>query len=184
LLKIVMQGGRTRAMLSIRLQELARHAIQRFLSGANGLENSGEGVSQLDTNLRSSLSLATPSFLEHGGTRRVLAILPRDMASDAYREAIEHAAGVKLTAIGGSDNQLTLCVEASQLSLPHIALEFVQRRRDRVEFARRVHCRTDICWSPLVALTAASGTATWTNFADRTVSRTHPRQEMCKTLVM
>jgi hypothetical protein len=148
------------------------------------MEQSGNGASQVDTTLRSSLSLATPSFLEHGGTRRVLAILPRDATGSMDVQALTQAAGTKLTAMRGNDAHLTLCVEASQLSLPHIALDLVQRRRDRVEFARRVHCRTDICWSPLVAPPTASTAVTWTNASDHTLRRTQPRQEMCKTLVM
>jgi serine/threonine protein kinase len=184
LLKIVMQGGRTRAMLTSKLQELALQAVQRFLAGPKGMEHSGNGVSQVDTTLRSSLSLATPSFLEHGGTRRVLAILPRDATGSMDLQALTQAAGTKLTAIHGNDAHLTLCVEASQLSLPHIALDLVQRRRDRVEFARRVHCRTDICWSPLIAPPTASTAVTWSNSSDHTLRRTQPRQEMCKTLVM
>ena len=107
LLKIVMQGGRTRAMLSTKLQELARLAVQCFQSGAMGLENSEASIlGNSDTTLRSSLSLATPSLLEHGGTRRVLAILPRDMAAATARKGLAQAAGTEVTALGRQRQQL------------------------------------------------------------------------------
>jgi hypothetical protein len=182
--KVVMQGGRLRALLASQLHELARRTVQHFLTNINGFEDGNEASSQHDPSLRSGLALATPSLLEHGGTRRILAILPGD--SDAAKTAAGalEAGGAKVTAISSTDNSLTLCVEAGQLSLPHVALELVERRRDRVEFAARVHCRTDISWMPLVPIPAAPAANPWLGAPNHNSRTTQSRQEMCKTLVM
>ena len=89
--------------------------------------------------------------------------------------------GVDVTVVRGSDNSLTLCVEAGQLSLQHIALDLVQRRRDRVEFAERVHCRTDIAWTPLLTGSGTTAVTVWGGLDTRS---TETGQELCKTLVI
>jgi hypothetical protein len=83
--------------------------------------------------------------------------------------------------MAAADNSLTLCVEADGLSVPHIALSFVDRRRDRVEFAERVHCRTDVSWTPLVTTTATPAEFDWSNDAAR---QTKAQHAMCKTMVI
>jgi hypothetical protein len=185
LLATVMQGGRPRAMLSAKLHEFSRQAIQHVLAGVNVLDEAGrENSGRTRSDLRSSLTLAMPTVLEFGGTRRVLAVLPRDSSVEVDAAAFSHALGTNLTAIAGEDNSLTLCVEADQLSLRHLAVEFVQRRRDRVEFAERVHCRTDITWTPLVPLSSAAAPIDWGSNSDGGSNQTLTRQDMCKTLVM
>jgi hypothetical protein len=185
LLKLVMQGGRPRAQLSAKLHELSRQAVRRLLTGVNELSNSSclNGSQQL-AELRSGLALATPSFVEFGGQRRVLAILPCDSATSEYAAMLSQSLDVGTTSIAGSDNSLTLCVEAEKLSIRHIAVSFVQRRRDRVEFAERVHCRTDISWTPLVVATATPAPVVWNSGPQAESHHTISRQDMCKTLVM
>jgi hypothetical protein len=146
LVKTVMQGGRLRAQLNARLLETARKIVQQTAAGVS-CDAAGRGNNELG----SALAQATPMLLEYGGSRRVLAVVP-DRGSDSHTDAgLSRALGTNATAVVGGDNYLTICVEASGLSLTHVALEFVERRRDRVEFARRVHARTDIAWNPLVS---------------------------------
>ncbi len=148
----------------------------------NVLENAaGESGSSPNDDLHSCLAFATPTLLEFGGTRRVLAIVPRDSASSAAQATISQQLGVAVTAIAGSDSSLTLCVEADGLSLPHIALDFVERRRDRIEFASRVHCRTDIAWTPLLSTSAPCESSPWPSDHARP---TQTQYAMCKTLVL
>jgi hypothetical protein len=183
--KTVMQGGRPRAQLGAKLQELSRQAVQHLLAGVNVLDGGTTSEpTERDANLRSGLAIATPALLEFGGTRRVLAVMPRDSGGGTEVAAFSRAIGTNLTAIGGADNSLTLCVEADQLSLRHIALELVQCRRDRVEFAGRVHCRTDVAWAPLVSLSTTPPPAVWAPDAGNNSRQTQTRQDMCKTLVM
>ena len=149
----VMRGGRPRAQLSAKLQEFARQAVQEALLRVNVvadvMRESGDGAAA-DSSLRSGLALATPPLLKFGGARRVLAVMPKDPAATTDLATLSRAAGTNLSAVAGADNSMALCVEAEQLSLRHIAIHLVQRRRDCMEFAQRVHCRTDIPWTPLV----------------------------------
>jgi hypothetical protein len=92
--------------------------------------------------------------------------------------------GAAPASIRGADKGLTLCVEADRLSIQHIAISFVQRRRDRVDFAQRVHCRTDIPWSPLVTTSSTPASMVWGGTPAGQVNQTISRQDMCKTLVM
>jgi len=172
LVKLIFQGGRPRTQLAAKLHELSRHAVMQSLAEIDSLAaNRNETSSTGQDDLRSGLTAATPPLLEFGGTRRVLAILPSESRDESERARISQALGTDVTTVCGSDSSLTLCVEANHLSLPHIAVELIQHRRDRVEFAQRVHCRTDIAWSPLVPTSNAS-------------SPTNSGQELCKTLVM
>jgi hypothetical protein len=182
LAKTIMQGGRPRAQLTAKIHELARDVIYKSLAGINVLENSAGGASSSNNDeLKSSLAFATPTLLEFGGRRRVLAVVPRGIAVTAAQPAISARLGTPVTAIEGCDGSLTLCVEADGLSLSHIALEFVERRRDRVEFARRVHCRTDINWTPLVATTAPSDSYVW---GSGPAVGADSQQAMSKTVVL
>jgi hypothetical protein len=161
----IMQGGRPRAQLGAKLLELSRQAVSHALSElptAEGFASGAEGG--YANQLRSHLCSATPVFLEHGGTRRVLAILPRNQATEAAAEALSKAAGFQLNAMPGGDNGLTLCVEAGELPLNEVAVELVQRRRDRVEFAGRIQCRSDIAWTPLVVEPAETTPSTWMEY--------------------
>ncbi|MEX0612727.1 MAG: tubulin-like doman-containing protein, partial [Pirellulales bacterium] len=180
--KLIMQGGRPRAQLTAKLHELSRQAVHDALAGVNVLaEALGADCGGTNTQLHSGLALATPALLEFGGTRRTLAILPRDSAAQLNPTEFVHSLGAPATLMIGPNNSLTLCVEADQLALRHIALELVQRRRDRVEFADRVHCRTDIAWTPLVTGSGTSDSAVWSGNNART---TQSQQAMSKTVVM
>ena len=126
------------------------------------------------------LALATPMLLEYGGDRRVLAIVPHSENAGNSDTTVSRALGISATTVAGRDNYLTVCVEASGLSLPHVALEIVERRRDRIEFARRIHSRTDIAWSPLVSTETSSASIVWASEAPAT----QDQHAMSKTLVM
>jgi hypothetical protein len=177
LMKTIMHGGRPRAQLSAKLHELSRKSVQLAIATANSRSGIGR---QVDENgLQAALAMATPAFLEYGGRRRVLVVQPGE--SPTHSEAtILPSLGAAVTAVRGRENQLTICVEADGVSLQHVALDFVERRRDRVEFAGRVHSRTDIAWTPLVPDVAPSGAANWSDATPQSQSQ----QDMCKTLVM
>jgi serine/threonine protein kinase len=178
---VVMQGGRPRAQLTAKLHELSRQVVQHALVSVNVLEGGIGNDSQSNSELRSGLAVATPALLEFGGSRRVLALVPSESAMTLKPEVLSKAIGAPVTLMAAADNSLTLCVEADGLSVPHIALSFVDRRRDRVEFAERVHCRTDVSWTPLVTTTATPAEFDWSNDAAR---QTKAQHAMCKTMVI
>jgi hypothetical protein len=169
LLNIVMKGGRPRAQLSAKLHELSREVVRQTLRSAQ------TGQQTLSGSMRSAVAIATPSFLEFGGERRILTLTPESSGSG------EVVGTVQCTAMEYEEGSTTVCVEAANLSLEHIALEIVERRRDRVEFAERVHCRTDIDWTPLIAVDANECGSSWDT------SRAQPavaQEAMGKTLVL
>jgi hypothetical protein len=177
---VVMNGGRPRALLAAKLHELSREAVRKALAGVNVLEETGGTEHANGSGLRTALTLATPPLLQFGGSRRVLAVVPRDSRESINSAEFSTAVGAPVTLVSGNDNGLTICVEASGLSLPHVALDLVEGRRDRVEFAERVHCRTDIKWVPVVSPAAAPVANSWSEFEARQTQQQHA---ICKTMV-
>jgi hypothetical protein len=181
LAKTIMEGGRPRAQLTSKLHELSRQAVHHAVAAVNVLETTIDNTRQsAGDDLRSSLALATPALLEFGGRRRTLVVVPREAAQSGSQTALSQRLGTAVTTTSGTDSSLTLCVEADGLSLPHIALEFVDRRRDRVEFAERVHCRTDIAWTPLISPVAPPDSAVWPS----SEARAQTQHDMSKTVVL
>jgi serine/threonine protein kinase len=181
LAKTIMEGGRPRAQLSSKLHELSRQAVHHAVARVNVLETTAGAGPPAADDLRSSWALATPAILEFGGRRRTLVVVPREAAQPGAQTAISERIGTAATTISGPDSNLTLCVEADGLSLPHIALAFVDQRRDRVEFAGRVHCRTDIAWTPLISPVAAADAYVWPSGE---AARAEAQQAMSKTVVL
>ena len=142
LFHVVMQGGRPRAQLSTKIQDFARQAVEEFFNQNNQPSSAAA--------YHDGIQAATPAALAHGGACRALAILPHGSTVQANSDQLAAAAGLTVSTIESTDNSLTLCVEAEQLSLTRIAIALIDRRRDSAEFAKRVHCRADIAWTPLV----------------------------------
>ncbi len=181
LMQTILRGGRPRAQLIAKLHEFAGLSVSRALAGVNVMQEVFRGEGQGESGLRSSLAAATPSLVQFGGTRRVLAVLPRDAAGPTYAEKLRQSIGTDVTTLAGDDNSLTLCVESGQLSVPYAAVEFVQRRRDRVDFAARIHSRTDILWTPLLSTSALSAPCPW---GSDDIPSPQISQDLSKTLVM
>jgi hypothetical protein len=153
LLETVLCGGRQRAQFCATLQEIARQAVYDDLRNVDVLADmmSGADAQGADESpLRLARASATPSALRFGGARRVLAVLPKDRQQPVDQTLLAEALGAQVSLATGYDSSLQLCVEAEQLSLPHVAVDIAQHRRDCTDFARRVHTRTDIAWTPLV----------------------------------
>jgi hypothetical protein len=178
----IMQGGRRRAQLTAKLHDFSRQAVLRELGSVNVMAESdgGHGTAPAP-DLRSNLSAATPALLELGGTRRVLAILPRDGGSNGPVTELLNSLGMPVSSVIGSDNSMTLCVEAAGLQVRDVAVELVQRRRDRVEFAGRVQSRTDITWTPLLGKMTETPATAWAELSD---SGAYHEQAMAKTMVL
>lgn len=149
LVKTIAQGGRPRAQLTAKLHELSGRVVHQLLSAAAD-QNSDPSRPSPNSSLLGAISQATPAVLEYGGRRRILAVMPMESSPAACSESTTRVSGKPVTAIHGGDSSLVVCVEADNLSLPHVALDIVERRRDRIDFAGRVHSRTDIEWQPLI----------------------------------
>jgi len=168
LMETVMLGGRPRARLGELLQEYSQRAVQEALSNvdilSDALQNGEEGAAG-ELPLRSGLALAMPKPLQFGGSRRVLAVLPKEADTRIDTAKLAHALGTEVSRTTGYDNSMILCVEAERLSLVHVAVELVENRRDCTEFAQRVQTRTDIRWDPLIVQPTGSGDPAGSNLA-------------------
>ncbi len=182
LFTVVMQGGRPRAQLAAKLQEFSRQAVSDAVARIATLESELARDDQRASNeLRSGLAAATPALLAFGGKRRVLTVVPRHADNMFDQSTLADAIGTAVTVVVGLSDNLTLCVEAEDISLPHVAAEFVERRRDRIEFAARVHCRNDISWTPLIAAGAGATRDSWPG---EEAIETESQQALCQTMVM
>lgn len=181
LMPTIMRGGRQRAQLNAKLREFAGQAVGRALAGVNVMKEVLSEGDEVRPELRSALATATPSLMQFGGTRRVLTVLPRDAADPECADKLSRALGTPTTVITGDDDSLTLCVEAGQLSVPYAAVEFVQHRRDRVDFAGRIHSRTDILWTPLVSASALAAPCPW---GEDSLPARQMTQDLTKTMVI
>jgi hypothetical protein len=161
----VMQGGRRRAQLCARLNELSRQGVLRALGDVNVLDEFATSAANATTEMQSHLASATPALLAQGGARRILAIMPHDGNANSAAE-LSTRLNLNLNTMVGGDNNMTLCVEASGLTVCDVAVELVQRRRDRVDFAGRVQSRTDIQWTPLLVKTLDVPMSTWVDLAN------------------
>jgi serine/threonine protein kinase len=150
LLAAIAAGGRTRAQLFSTLKECSHQAIQRSLSEVDVL---AQVIGDADgASLAERIREVSPELLQYGGSRRVLAVLPKSAAEANSIAQIQASLGGKISLVPGCDNSLVLCVEGQDLVLPEVAVNVVQRRRDYVEFAERVHSRSDIQWTKLTDL--------------------------------
>lgn len=147
LLAAITSGGRTRAQLFATLKEYADQAIGQALGEVNVLEYALGG--QHGKSLQERVDQAAPELLKFGGAQRVLAVLPRSAAETGNIQSIQEALGDTVSLVPGPDNSFTLCVEGEGVPLPQVAVHLVQRRRDYIQFAERVHSRSDIRWTKL-----------------------------------
>ena len=76
-------------------------------------------------------------------------MLPTSASDPTANSRLREALGDQASLLVGRDNSFALCIEAQQLPLEHVAINLVQRRRDYVEFAERVHTRNDIHWTKI-----------------------------------
>jgi hypothetical protein len=91
----------------------------------------------------------------------VLVVLPRGGCDESVVHELSGQLHLQPNVIAGLESNMTICVEASGLSVGELGVELVQRRRDRVDFAGRVQSRNDIAWTPLVVEPAEAPISTW-----------------------
>jgi serine/threonine protein kinase len=172
----VMHGGRDRAQLLATLHGYARQAVEHTWAGMHAF-GTAVGSAEPDSVLSAGLKSATPRLLEHGGTRRVLMVVPRDAVGNAGQADVARLVGTDVSLVAGSDNNLTMCVEVDGLSLPYIAADIIRYRQDLKELADRVHSRTDVAWTPLVPTATQLIDAPTTGMPSVLMADAHPQAE-------
>jgi hypothetical protein len=163
LFQTIMGNSRVRSQMLQELARLARLATEQVAARPD----------VRNTILASALNevAATPgdarqpeagALLDHGGTYRCLAVIPRNVGDVSRTIA---SLGPDASTIAGIGYDIILCQESWDLPLVPVAVDLIQRRRDYTEFAARVATRSDIIWTPLTAPSAAAPVACENAFA-------------------
>ena len=154
LLAVAMGSPRVREQLGADLLRLAVRRAEQLatspaLIAAVTLPTAAAGVTQ------SIDGVALPAVPCLGGDYAVLETQPGSAAGSAAWEAMTPS----VATLSGVGSQAVRCCEAWNLSLPRIALNLIDNRRDCIEFAERVSSRCDVDWTPLGQAPAPSSVA-------------------------
>ena len=126
------------------VEELKEMDLDKFLiGGGNDLRK--ELVQWLNMN-------AQPRLLRCGGATRMLLAIPERSRSAAvpkeFQDQLEQAPSVIPSTVG----EVAACYEVEQIPLNNVTMSLLQNRPDSIEYASRLHTRTDVPWSPLTAI--------------------------------
>jgi serine/threonine protein kinase len=121
-----------------RLQVLA--AVQ---GGESELQNGSEAAQCAKT--------AKPPLLKCGGAIRTLLVAPESAKDwpDSWRKPFEQATNTQSHVVLDSDNAVTFCCEAEDISLENAVVYLAGNRRDFFKAAARLHTRIDVEWPSL-----------------------------------
>lgn len=141
--------GWSHAQLALTLRDTARTIVLRTLEKIDVVEallKSGT----VGESLKACLDLATPSLLQSGGARRLIALLPTVNQAPAWQALIQSQSQSECTLAVDSASDVVLCYECEQLSLPEVAQQLIGDQQYFASLAGRLHTRVDVAWSPLV----------------------------------
>lgn len=144
LLAVAMGSPRVREQFGADLLRLATRQAEQLatspaLIAAVALPAAVDGVAQVIDGVE------LPAVTCQGGKYAVLETQPGSSAGAAAWEA----SPVSVVTLTGVGSQAVRCCEAWNVSLPRIALNLIDNRRDCIEFAERVATRCDVDWTPL-----------------------------------
>ena len=89
---------------------------------------------------------AKPLLDDCGGTARILISAPAHLL-DLLKNTCCESTGIEPTTIQSAEEQIFVCYELDQLSLPRVALHCLKDNRDLVSLAQRLQTRIDVAWS-------------------------------------
>ena len=144
LLAVAMGSPRVREQFGAELFRLATRQAEQLatspaLIAAVALPAAIDGVAQVIDGVE------LPTVTCQGGKYAVLETQPGSSA----RAAAWGTPTAGVATLNGVGSQAVRCCEAWNLSLPRIALNLIDNRRDCIEFAERVATRCDVDWTPL-----------------------------------
>jgi serine/threonine protein kinase len=99
--------------------------------------------------LADGLKSATPWLNQCGGARRLLLLAPETSSRAKLVAQLGEECEAGPTVVGDKENDVVLCYETEQLSLPRVAATILDQRFQVAEVAARLHTRTDVHWTPL-----------------------------------
>ena len=96
---------------------------------------------------------ARPALLQCGGSVRWLHAHPfRQTPAEHVIQTCESMVGQSPTCVPATLGDLTMCLEAEDVPLENVVTRLLKDRPDSIEFAARLHTRTDISWTPISAI--------------------------------
>jgi hypothetical protein len=155
LFQTIMGNSRVRAQMLTALNKLARQAAEQLAARPDVLNRAFAGLTPNDGEAAAASNAVMPPFLDRGGAYRKLAILPAQGSDGLTRQAL----GDKTTRLVTSGQDVITVCEGWRLPLVHLAVHLIQSRRDYVDFAARVHTRSDVPWTPLTSPMASASMA-------------------------
>jgi hypothetical protein len=93
--------------------------------------------------LKDLFTSAKPLLDNCGGTARILVAAPAELL-DLLKNICCEVTGIEPTTIPSAEEQIFVCYELDQISLPRVALHCLKNNHDLVALARRLQTRIDI----------------------------------------
>jgi serine/threonine protein kinase len=151
---VISAGGEAREQLVSLLRTTSRQAVLTKLQSIDLASLLLAGAAS-DSPLHKCLTDAQPWLQRCGGRRRLLCVIPEQLAEHYNSATLAAQLGPNVfrqlpAIVPDSTGDLVLLYELGDLSLPHVAANLCDFRADLIDAAARLHTRSDITWAPLV----------------------------------
>ena len=96
---------------------------------------------------------ARPRALQCGGGTRWVQLFPtREKPNEVFVAELEKVIEQEATLIPATVGEIVVCVEGERVPLDNVAMHLLQDRPDSIEYASRLHTRTDIAWTHISSM--------------------------------
>ena len=152
---VISAGGEVRETLVSLLRTSSRQAVLTKLQSIDLASLLLAGAAA-DSPLRKCLTDAQPWLQRCGGRRRLLCVIPEQLAEHYNSASLAAQLGPNVfrqlpAIVPDATSDLVLLYELGDLSLPHAAANLCDFRPDLLDAAARLHTRSDVTWAPLVS---------------------------------
>ena len=148
---LLAKGPDMRAELLVTLRTAARKVIVAAMDGlslSRLAQPPRETKGDKSGDLRRCIELARPRLLEETAASRLLLMVPGNVNQTQLSQSVI-AEVPTATVIPTAQCDLIVCHEVENLDVCRVAAQLVERRRDYVDLAKRLHTRVDVTWSEM-----------------------------------
>ncbi len=145
------KGPDMRGELVVTLRAAARKVIVAAMDGlslSRLAQPPRESKGGNSGDLHRCIELARPRLLEETAASRLLLMMPDNVNQAQLSESVL-AEVPTATVIPTAQSDLIVCHEVENLDVCRVAAQLVDRRRDYVDLAKRLHTRVDVTWSEM-----------------------------------
>ena len=145
------KGPDMRAELVVTLRTAARKVIVAAMDGlslSRLAQSPRESKGDKAADLRQCIELARPRLAEDTAASRLLLMVPNGVNQAQLSQSVI-ADLPTATVIPTAQSDLIVCHEVENLDVCWVAAQLVERRRDYVDLAKRLHTRVDVTWSEM-----------------------------------